>query len=64
MDYKVTRDYHNEEFDFDLVEGDVVSDKSFSKNSKVMVDRLIGRGVLYPIKSESEHKSHARVDNS
>ncbi len=45
-EYLVTTDYHNEEFDFDLVEGDVVSEKSFDKSSLVMVERLVGRGIL------------------
>lgn len=52
-EYLVTRDYHNDEFDFDLVEGDVISEKSFDKASLVMVDRLVGRGILLLIETEA-----------
>ena len=52
-EYLVTKDYHNEQFDFDLVKGDVVSEKSFDKASRIMVDRLVGRGILLPIETET-----------
>lgn len=52
-EYLVTSDYHNEEFDFDLVKGDVVSEESFDKASLHMVDRLVGRGILQPIETET-----------
>lgn len=48
-EYLVTRAYHNEQFDFDLVEDDVVSEKSFDKASLVMVERLVARGILEPV---------------
>lgn len=52
-EYLVMRDYHNEEFDFDLVEGDVISEESFDEESVVMLDRLVGRGILQSTEIET-----------
>ena len=52
MDYKVTQNYHNEQFDFDLVEGDIVNKASFKKTGRGMLDRLVGRGILIPVGTE------------
>ena len=52
LEYLVSRDYHNEKYDFELVEGDIVSEESFDADSLVMFDRLIGRGILVPVGTE------------
>ncbi len=51
-EYQVTRHYHNEQFDFDLVENDVISEEFFDEDSLIMFDRLIARGILMPVGTE------------
>lgn len=51
-EYLVTGDYHNDEFDFDLVKDDVISGEFFDEGSLIMFDRLIARGILIPVGTE------------
>ena len=51
-EYLVTTDYHNDEFDFDLVNDDIISEEFFDKDSLIMFDRLIARGILMPVGTE------------
>ena len=51
-EYLVARDYHNDEFDFGLVKDDIISEEFFDKDSLIMFDRLIARGVLMPVETE------------
>jgi hypothetical protein len=51
-EYRVMRDYHNAEFDFDLVEGDIVTDDQFPEPD--IPAMLVGRGILEPADMEAE----------
>ena len=51
-EYKVVKNYHSTEWDFDLVEGDVVTDAQFPEPD--IPANLIGRGVLEPADAETE----------
>lgn len=50
--YLVVKDYHDAEWDFDLVEGDFVTDTQFPEPD-IPAD-LLGKGVLEPADMEKE----------
>lgn len=51
-EYRVVRDYHNSEWDFDLVAGDIVTDDQFPEPD--IPGGLVGRGILEPANTEVE----------
>lgn len=50
--YRVLKDYHDNEFDFNLVEGEIVTDEDFHEPD--ITARLIGRGVIEAADQEAE----------
>lgn len=51
-EYRVTKDYVDREFDFELAAGDIVTDEWFPEPD--VPARLVGRGVLEPADMETE----------
>ena len=51
-EYRVVKNYHNQEWDFDLVEDDIVTDGDFPEPD--IPANLVGRGVLEPADMEAE----------
>ena len=53
-EYKVVKNYQSQEWDFELVEGDIVNDAQFPEPD--ITAYLIGRGVLEPADKKAEEK--------
>jgi hypothetical protein len=53
-EYRVVKDYYSKEWDFELVEGDIVIDADFPEPD--IPQYLIGRGVLEPADKKAEAK--------
>lgn len=51
-EYEVVRDYHDSIYDFDMNEGDIVTDADFDEPD--IPARLVGMGVLKPADMEAE----------
>jgi hypothetical protein len=53
-EYRVIKGYYSQEWDFELVEGDIVTDSQFPEPD-IPAD-LIGRGVIEPANMKAEKK--------
>lgn len=58
--YKVVKNYRSEEWDFELMEGDIVTDGQFPEPD--IPSMLIGKGVLEPADIKAEQKRLADAE--